>query len=557
MAHNWRYKEGGVDPNNGDLISFSNNYRWISPEFGDDGNTGEEDSPLATPVVDKINICNGYFYNVAIQADYIADGFCFFNWNNPFIASILKTGGSAYGIILGEGLVTDSRSSLKYSIQNSSRAQTGISNPTGRYYSIFIYPNPVTIQYNHGGISEFIPSNYTHIFNAAIVYDDWRGRIASNMVYATNGAGTVNIQDENIALNTRYSVYVNNLPIKLTGGGLGADETTFTTASTIEDLRNRAAAVYGGSAVDYFISCRVLPPTIFNEDYSLNTTPEGLIAATMADNYGFVGAKDMAIQVSAGASFLSTSGMTLDSGAYKLSGAAVGTATTAWQDNGKVRELGAIGFVGDEAPLNGEQVDSSRSWGDAISVDTNNDFTGLIVDKYYTVDTGGGVTYNGNTILVGSTFLVVAGVTTATDNDGLGTIRLQLESPNRKTIELRTSEGGFLTTNLAGSAAVDDDWFKVLTGSVSDGTNTFTVNQFLKYDSALTYTGTYQLQFVANDAAPYLLQEVSNANPVGIDSAGRGTGDVNFDYSTETRIRAKYWQARPSIQNDNNKFHTT
>lgn len=555
MAHNWRYKEGGVNPQNGQTISFAAGYRWVNSDIGDDGNPGTESLPYATPELNKFNICAGDFFNVAVQANYIADGYCSFHWNLLTDSSMGVSGSYAYGIKTAKGLGFDARGSLVNCICNNPNSQSGISNPTGRYFSIFIYHSALTIQYNHGGISESIPSNYTNIFKAAITYDNWRSRPASNMVYANGGSGTVNIQDINVCKNTRYCLYISDLPIKLTGGGLGSDETTFTAPTDIDSLRNRAVAVYGGQAADYFPNCRVLPPTIFNDDYSLNTTAEGLIAATMSDNFSFVGAKDIALQWKPGTvDYVSTTNLTLDSGEYKLTDTNLdGNAISVIKTFGKVRELKRQFFEGVEAPLNGQVIDSTQSWGPEISPDTGNDYTGLIVDDYYTVFSGGGVTYNGTLYSVGQTFKVVTGVTTATDDDGTGSLRKQLEAPNKKNMRWRFSKGGALTSNIAADR-VDEDWMYVLSGSINDGTTTYNVGDVFKYDTGLTYSGTYQLQFIFNDSEPWKEMEISGANNLSVDSAGRGNGDPDFDYASEEGVQTKYAQHQVVIESDNNRF---
>ncbi|HEX4888587.1 MAG TPA: hypothetical protein VFV37_11120 [Luteibaculaceae bacterium] len=358
-----------------------------------------------------------------------------------------------------------------------------------------------------------------------------------------------------------YSYIVNNTPILLNGGS-GTNETVATTASSISALRTRAAAVYGGSPADYFPNCYV-GPNPFNEtdpamiesvdgDHTLNSIMgAGLMAATMADNFGFVGAYNIATRWGVG-DFTTLTNLSIVGNDYQLTNPlSDGSAIGKIKSFGRIRDIQRNLFSGSEAPLNGIVLDSTQDQGAPIAP-SGTTYSGLLNPASYVVSQGAGVTYNGIVYTQGQKFTTVAGVTTATDNDGLGRIREIIERPNKKNVQWRFSQGGAVSSNI--NTFTNNSWLTVLQGSINDGTFTYNVGDFLLYNNALTYSGTYSLQFVFLESEPFKNFEISNANNFSVDGSGTANGEQAFNYGTEVSFRARYGQPKLIIEADNQRF---
>ena len=568
MASKFRYALGTPNPIDGVILTTANAAYFAN--FGDDGNPGDDQDPFASVSAAAATgktylIGNGIYYNeqVSLNKKIIGDGYLKFvsNINPKQIFDVTGSTQAFYYNVITDGYdrIAGVFGQTKYCTQlrsNSTKYYHTIADSAYRQYAVI----ELVADYNNStnsllsAISSYQTRSITIINRATLTLrsDGNAQNYLSDFILTNQGAGKTHVSNIGGATNTQYGLFITGDLIKI------GSEANFIATTTIEDLRNRAVAQFGGLSEDYFQDCRVLPGTIFNDDYSLNTTAEGLIAATMASNFAFVGGKDIAFQWKPGAvDYLSTINLTLDNGRYRLTDTNLnGAGRSVIKSFDKVRELKRQFFEGVEAPLNGQVIDSTPDWGPQISPDSGNDYTGLTVGEYYTFSSGNGGTYNGKSLEVGQTFKVVSGVTTATDDDGTGTIRKLLETPNKKNIRWRFSKGGALTSNIAADR-VDEDWMKVLAGSINDGTNTFNSGDIFKYDDGLTYSGTYQLQFIFNESEPWQEMEISGANHLSVDSAGRGNGDPNFDYASEIGIQAKYVQHEFVIEKENNRFLTS
>lgn len=127
----------------------------------------------------------------------------------------------------------------------SSRSRLGsntlIYNGTNRFFSCELNGDNATIF-----------RAYIQIARTGVITDD-------NYLFAESA---IEIQQYLVAERLRYSLFT-NCEFKLTGGGLGTDEASFTALSGATDadklanLRSRAAVVYGGFPPDYFQYCEV------------------------------------------------------------------------------------------------------------------------------------------------------------------------------------------------------------------------------------------------------------------------------------------------------------
>jgi hypothetical protein len=198
-------------------------------------------------------------------------------------------------------------------------------------------------------------------------------------------------------------------------------------------------------------------------------------------------------------------------------------------------------------------VDSTADVG-AILTPTLGTYSGLTVPTGYVVlVSSGGVTYDGVVYPRGSKFTTAGAVTTATDPDPLSQIQEITERPNKKNLEFRSALGGDITANIADFA--DNDWVWPISGTlVKNGVSQSTTSAH-KYDSAATYTGTYNVQFIFNDSAAWIPQEISPSKPIAVDASGDGSGESDFDYTTEAAIIAEYVQVKVTMQPNNQKSY--
>ena len=177
-----------------------------------------------------------------------------------------------------------------------------------------------------------------------------------------------------------YSLFI-HCKFQLTGGGLGNDETAYsyptgnTDTEKLQNLRERAAAVYGGQNYDYFIGCKYYSRDTADEDTPGNDAETAyqdifvdadnddfhlkadnpVDAQYMAWDGNYVGAKPVGVGV--GLSSMTLSNIDATTGLIQDQETDA-TADTGIIDIGKERKITNISALGQRAMRNGQQVNT-------------------------------------------------------------------------------------------------------------------------------------------------------------------------------------------------------
>jgi len=158
-------------------------------------------------------------------------------------------------------------------------------------------------------------------------------------------------------------------------GGTGVDETTFTYPTGADDdarlqnLKDRMAIAYGGSASSYLIGCRYYSGSyndifIDADNGDFNLIP-GCIASNMAYDGSHVGAKKQGVKINWVSEWtnlvnLTTEGKVIDQ-------TLDASATSVIKSIGAVRKITSINQLGNRAARNGVQINTESNLGTEIS----------------------------------------------------------------------------------------------------------------------------------------------------------------------------------------------
>jgi hypothetical protein len=587
-ATKWRYVVGSIDPIGLITALSTANCVWISAQFGDDSNPGTPDAPVATynraaiiGVGKTYRVGSGYFYSQLIApADsgktFIGDGFCAIysnevpngNFNTPASSRYFNMIFSAYRLTL-----TGNTTLKKCRIKGPWNALNGANGTVNLLH--IPTTNVTSLMFTEGGTAVIDGAIKRIILSIPLGVVFTINNLASFKTYVANcifyGVGSLvltrvaGVGGANPATDIKNCYFSNALPIMM-NGGTGTNEVVAVAPTSIANLRTRAAAVYGGAAADYFADCFVGPNPFLDSgsnlfevwgDFRLNSTAgAGLMAQSMADDFGYVGAYNAGTRWDAATDWLSNTNLVVNSGRFEVVNSALDAAA-----RGKIKKVGANTrdiqrhfFSGTEAPLNGIVLDYNTDKG-AVVTPTGTTYS-IPAGTSWVVESGNGVTFQAVLYTAGKKFRNNTGGTlSATDADGTGSIAEIIETPNKKTEAWRYSSGGARTSQLSTSGFVLNDWVYVISGSVIQGANTYNADDAFLYNPALTYTGGYVAQLAFNDSLPFKVFEFSEDKNISVDSGGNGNGTQAFNYAQETGVRGLYFQPDLKIESANQR-HT-
>lgn len=374
--------------------------------------------------------------------------------------------------------------------------------------------------------------------------------------------GTLHIKNKPIIQNCLIDT---STQIRMTGGGLGNDESSFTVPSgatpgdKLNNLRNRAATVYGGSASNYFLNCKVDDP-LFNDptnrDYTLQPNSP---AKNLAFNGGPVGKYGIAIKWNFKASAVTSDFLNLEATNLTIADDSltltdvdlVGELEGKPKDCGEQCELAGLPVIGDIAFRNGEALGKNRD----LAASTIAAGTGVItIGDFYVVEDDP-ISHDGNSFNIGDTFKATTADFTTT---GSGVVRKVEVTPFRPNVEWRFSVGnGDSLTNV--DSLVVDSWYVVKSGTATYNGDSYTPGNIFKCSSGggTSFSGNGVLETIFTASDDYHQYEVDAkpmTNRVGNEGSAaitKGNGASDFDFDNQFPVITRYAQPKITIQVDN------
>lgn len=361
--------------------------------------------------------------------------------------------------------------------------------------------------------------------------------------------GTFEASSLTLVLKVKYYCFIPSTPIRLYGGGQGNDEATYTalvgatSADRINNLRTRAALVYGGVASDYFPNCISDDPLFVdpaNGNYYLQPNSP---CATLAQDGSFIGAYGVYNNYT--------------SGDYEsLTNFNVSGNDLIWTDTNlpaealskcvflnALYELDAYNMFTEEDRPAGKTIDATPQIGSGLYVAGANELT--IGFPYFVRN--GFITHNGYQVAPNEVFIAETDDYSTVDN---GEVYDLLEMPNRKTVLFRFAGlGQPINTPGALAAGFYYGCVTACTITINGFGQAYAAGDTVKVDTGDTATldsGTVQTGIAVN--APWHAYEQGKkieANTFFNDPLNpieKGNGSTEYDYAAPQRIVCAFYQ---------------